>query len=217
MSGVVVLANAYRLSDVPDWIAQWVIETLFEEDTNTRYLQLAEETVSAYRAWYAKTVKDLTDLKTRNPDSAPTSLGRYVGEYWNASKTVRLVIILDNNGALILQFQGHSEDEFELKHLHDDVFSWFTSLHDIAERGRHIFDSLYYLIECQQGQGRQGLRWAHDSSETGELFEKTESEAPQEKVQDKMQTKNKTSSETKNETRNSATFDICRGQCYEVG
>lgn len=76
----------------------------------------------------------------------------------------------------------------------------------MTEQDRHIFDALYYLIEFQQGEGRQGLRWAHDGSETGELFEKAESEAPQEKVQDNLQTKNKTSSDTKNETRNSGNF-----------
>lgn len=189
VSGVVVLASAYGLSDVPDWIAQSIIETMFEEGTNTPYMQLAEEAVSAYRAWCAKTVKDLTDLKTHSPDSAPTSLERYVGEYWNAAKTFRLVIILDNNGALKLQFQDLAEDEFELKHLHDDVFSWFTSLRDMTERGRHIFDHLYYLIEFQLGEGMQGLRWAHDGSETGELFERAESEAPQDKVQDQVQDK----------------------------
>lgn len=189
MSGVVVLANAYGLSDVPDWIAQSIIETLFEEDTNTPYLQLAEEAVSAYRTWCAKSVKDLTDLENRNPDSAPTSLERYVGEYWNAAKTIRLIINLDNNGALKLQFQGHVEDEFVLKHLHDDVFNWFTSPIDMTERGRHIFDASYYLIEFQQGEGRQGLRWAHDGSEIGEPFEKAESEAGQDKVQGMAQDK----------------------------
>ena len=59
----------------------------------------------------------------------------------------------------------------------------------MTERGRHIFGTSYYLIEFQQGEDRQGLRWAHNGSETGELFERAESEAEQEKAQDKVQDK----------------------------
>jgi hypothetical protein len=38
MSGIVVLAKAYGLSDVPDWIVQSIIETLFEGEIDTPYL-----------------------------------------------------------------------------------------------------------------------------------------------------------------------------------
>lgn len=180
MSGVVVLANAYGLSDVPDWIAQSIIETLFEGEIDTPYLQLAEEAVSASREWCAKTVKDLATLENSNPDSAPTRLDRYIGEYWNSAETFRLVVILDG-GAFKVQFQGFAEDEFELKHLHDDVFSWFTSPRDMTERGRHVFGASYYLIDFQRGEGRQkvtGLRWAHGGGETGgKLFKRTETDA----------------------------------------
>lgn len=131
--------------------------------------------MSAFRQWSAKTVKDLEALKNRKPASAPASLEGFVGEYWNAAGTFRLVVNA-KKGNLKLQFQGLTEEEFDLKHIHDNVFSWFTSSRDLTERGRHIFGASHYLIDFQRESltGKvTGLRWAHEGGETGELFERT--------------------------------------------
>ncbi|KAI9923459.1 hypothetical protein AWENTII_003170 [Aspergillus wentii] len=171
-SGVVVLANAYGLSDVPDWIAQSIIDVLFEEDTDTPYVQLAHEAVFSYQKWCAKTVNDLAALQ--RPNSAPAALDGFSGVYENGAKTFKLLVIFED-GKLKLQFQGLPEEEFDLNHSHDDVFSWFISPRGQNERGRNIFAASHYLVRFQRDSITRkvtGLRWAHDGSENGELFER---------------------------------------------
>lgn len=60
-TGIVVLANTYELTDVPDWIAQILSETLFEDDTGANYIQLTEEVVDSYQKWCSKTAHDFNE------------------------------------------------------------------------------------------------------------------------------------------------------------
>jgi hypothetical protein len=44
---LVVLVNAFGLTDAPDWIAHLFIEMLFEDSTNADYVGLACEAVQS--------------------------------------------------------------------------------------------------------------------------------------------------------------------------
>ncbi|KAK7414091.1 hypothetical protein QQX98_007034 [Neonectria punicea] len=132
-SGIVVLENAYGLSDVPDWIAQIIIHILFDMPTTTDYAKLAEQAVSNFQQHRRKTASDLSRLP--RTDSEPASPHRLLGDYENAAECFFLRISQREND-LKLSFQGFPEEEFDLVHLYDDVYSWYPSSRELAQRGR---------------------------------------------------------------------------------
>lgn len=171
-SGVVVLANAYGLSDVPDWIAQSVIDVLFNHRTPADYVNLTQEAVAAFQSYKSQTKLDLRSL--RRPSPRTPDVSGLIGVYWNESHTFSIVIFEDGN-QLKLSFQGLAEEEFDLNHLRGDVFCWFSSSRDLARRGRHTFPAGHLMIHFRKSATGQafGLEWAHNSSrEGGELFTK---------------------------------------------
>jgi hypothetical protein len=143
-SGVVVLANAYGLSDVPDWISQAITSTLFDDGTPAdEYARLAQEAVTNNQQYLSQTVEALRSLKQPNPEERV--LGQYSGKYVNDGATFFLEIY-EAGGRLRVAFQGQPEEEFFLEPLYEDVFSWFPSSLEIARRGRYAPPVSYYLL-----------------------------------------------------------------------
>lgn len=61
-SGIVVLGNGYGLSDAPDWIAQLIIEALFETESKTDYVALAREAAEMSKSNRLRTVHEIEGM-----------------------------------------------------------------------------------------------------------------------------------------------------------
>ncbi|KAB5560245.1 hypothetical protein GE09DRAFT_83718 [Coniochaeta sp. 2T2.1] len=169
-SGVVVLANAYGLSDAPDWISQLIMDTLFETNSTTDYVKLTEDAVREFQRSRSETVRDIDSMRGTSP-SGMQALATYVGRFENAGGSF-VVDVFVESGALKLAFQGLGEEVFPLEHLHGEVFTWFTSIRDLAQHGRQIFPAPHYLIRFHRNSMGKvvSLEWAHNGTTSGGEF-----------------------------------------------
>jgi CubicO group peptidase (beta-lactamase class C family) len=159
-STVVVLANAFGLTDAPDWIAQLLVETLFEDSTNADYVALAREAVQSSARECSRIEKELSSLQ----DSSPRleNYDSFTGRYFNAIETFFLLVSVIN-GELSVSFQGSEQETYSLKHSHGNVFSWYPGADELSRRGRHPswFRASYYLLQFDPKSS--SLVWEHDS------------------------------------------------------
>ena len=173
-SGIVVLANAYGLSDVPDWISQAIMDVLFHHSVPVDYIQLTREAIIKY---CAKTQHDLVLLQGRKPNQASFDVGSFVGDYRNDADIFIMRVSRHGDDSLRLAFQGLQEETFFLYPSHDECYTWFSSFFDMARKGRHIFSASHYIVCFRRNSlGKvMALEWAHNSSDVaGELFFKME-------------------------------------------
>ena len=176
-SGIVVLANAYGLSDVPDWISQAIMDVLFHHSVSVDYIQLTREAIIKYQEYCAKTQHDLVLLQGRKPNQASLDVGSFVGDYRNDADVFLIRVSQHGDDSLRLAFQGLQEETFLLYPSHEECYTWFSSFLDMAHRGRHIFSASHYIVCFRRNSlGKvMALEWAHNGSNVaGELFFKTE-------------------------------------------
>ena len=73
--------------------------------------------------------------------------------------------IVEGEGGLETLFQGRESQRFQLRHHHDDAFTWLTSRDEQISRAMFIvFDPVYYMIRFEAGEGGEvvALNWVHD-------------------------------------------------------
>ncbi|PVH84923.1 putative D-aminoacylase [Cadophora sp. DSE1049] len=131
-SAVVVLCNAFGLTDAPDWIAQLFVEKLFDDSTNADYAKLAREAVQRTLEQSRTLGQELSSLQ--DAQTRPKDLKLFVGRYYNSFGTFFLDIRM-TDGQLSVAFQGLKLETYSLKHSHENVFSWYTSSDDLTRRG----------------------------------------------------------------------------------
>ena len=176
-SGIVVLTNAYRLSDVTDWISQAIMDMLFHHSISVDYIQLTREAIIKYQEHCAKTQHDLVLLQDRKPNQASFDVGSFVGDYRNDADVFIMRVSRHGDDSLRLAFQGLQEETFLLYPSHDKCYTWFSSFLDMAHRGRHIFPASHYIVCFRRNSlGKvMALKWAHNGTNAaGELFFKME-------------------------------------------
>ncbi|KAJ4158357.1 uncharacterized protein LMH87_008887 [Akanthomyces muscarius] len=169
-SGVVVLSNGYGFCDAPDWVAQLIIEELFEIGSETDYVALARDAADASKAIRLSTVQKFEGIKVG--DTTPSTKQKELeGRYHNAAGSF-FVEIFSEKGDLRIAFQGQRGDAFTLRNLHGTTYTWFTSTRDMAQRGRHIHPAPYYNIRFQKDFAFKvvGLKWAHHGSDASREF-----------------------------------------------
>ena len=104
-SGIVVLANAYGLSDVPDWISQAIMDVLFHHSVSVDYIQLTHEAIIKYQEYCVKIQADLALLQGREPDRASFGdVGSFVGDYRNAADVFIIRVSRHGDDSLRLAF-----------------------------------------------------------------------------------------------------------------
>jgi CubicO group peptidase (beta-lactamase class C family) len=145
-SGIVVLANAYGLSDVTDWISQAIMDVLFYHSVSVDYIQLTREAIIKYQEYCAKTQHDLVLLQGRKPNQASFDVDNFVGDYRNDADVFVIRVSRHGDNGLRLAFRGLQEETFLLYPLHDECYAWFTLFLDMARRGRHIFPASHYIV-----------------------------------------------------------------------
>jgi hypothetical protein len=79
--------------------------------------------------------------------------------------------VVEGQVGLEILFQGRDLQRFQMRHHHDDTFTWFMGWDEQIKRARFIFyhRSLYFIRFGTQkgGQGVEKvtfLNWVHDAS-----------------------------------------------------
>ncbi|KAM3478675.1 hypothetical protein MY5147_002064 [Beauveria neobassiana] len=137
-SGFVVLTNSMPLSDAADWIAQIVAAALHGFETRTDYVELANEARRRKVGNVAAMMAEIETTREEHPGDLPRPLDSYCGDYYNAlgDFCVRVKQHKVKPGVLELCFQGKTTQEYELRHLHGDIFEWALTYDEQARRAR---------------------------------------------------------------------------------
>lgn len=163
-SAVLVLTNTMAFNDAADWIGQLLVEALLDSPVQHDYIHLAS--VSADRALtkYAELSQKVEEGRVSGgPDRL---LSDYVGLYVGFGGIFRIEVVEGENGLEML-FQGRKSQQYQLRHHHDDAFTWFMSWNEQVKRARFIGYSLeVYFIQFkgEEGRGVTSLNWVHDAA-----------------------------------------------------
>lgn len=166
-SSVVVLTNSIALGDAADWVAQALIQSLFDDQQRVDWVALSHKTAAETLAKYDSMIKE----NTKRHEKAPSlPLTAYCGTYWDCAHIFSIVVetSLFTETALTIAFQGDKRHQFELRHLDDDTFEWTLTRDETAKRARyHMFDPIYFRMRFVRGAEENddrfcGLEWRHD-------------------------------------------------------
>ena len=161
-SAIVVMTNSLALNDSPDWISQLLLEELLEIEDRNDYVRAAEMSADEALKWYSTVVEDLK--RDQKPDTSPQSLEEYAGVYWNASRTVKIVVTKEDK--LYWAIQGLQTEKFSLDHYEDNTFIWLQPRNELVSRGRWVDQpALFWKLRFRYGDhGHISiLNWAHDA------------------------------------------------------
>lgn len=146
MTIIVVLQSSNSLNDCPDWIAQLLIETVFDFPERTDWLELAR--ASARRALALVPSMRLKLDKGRVPNTRPSfALDAYCGRYQSPLGNF-FVEVLQREDGLFVAFQGLPSQFNRLEHYHFDTFTWLMTHDEAARRARLMvnFPAEFYLL-----------------------------------------------------------------------
>ncbi|CAG8269097.1 unnamed protein product [Penicillium salamii] len=152
-SAIVVLANSIALTDSPDTISQALIQALFNFPDPIDFVAFTEDSARKFVKQYENQAAEIASM--RREGTQRFSSDKYTGRYTNELNNFVLGIQLGlNNNTLKMLFQGKKTQQYELRHLQDDIFEWSLSLDDEAKRGKfHISSVYYFLVEFHATQG----------------------------------------------------------------
>lgn len=138
-----------------------LFETLLDSKEKNDYVDPARRSAARHLSLFDEVENDLAE---ENQDgTSPRPISEYVGKYWNLAGNwfIKILTLPASAGEcdgekklLFMAFQGLLDDLYELKHYHNDVFTWRPTRDDAFRRGRFTFDSADY----------QRLRFGHDES-----------------------------------------------------
>lgn len=146
MTIIVVLQSANSLNDCPDWVAQLLIETVFDFPERNDWLELAR--ASARSALALVPSMRLKLDKGRVPNTRPSfPLDSYCGRYQSPLKNFFLEVSQREDG-LLVAFQGLPSQSNRLWHYHFDTFTWLMTHDEAARRARLMvnFPAEFYLL-----------------------------------------------------------------------
>lgn len=146
MTIIVVLQSSNSLNDCPDWIAQLLIETVFDFPERIDWLGLAR--TSARSALALVPSMRLKLDKGRVPNTRPSlPLDAYCGRYQSPLGDFTLEVSQREDG-LLVAFQGLRSQSNRLEHYHFDTFSWLMTHDEAARRARLMvnFPAEFYLF-----------------------------------------------------------------------
>ncbi|KAM3478109.1 hypothetical protein MY8738_006094 [Beauveria namnaoensis] len=149
-SGFVVLTNSMPLSDAADWIAQIIAAALHGFETSADYIKLANEARRRKVGNVAAMMAEIEKTREEHPGDLPRPLDAYCGDYYNALGNfyVRVKQHKVKPGVLELCFQGKATQEYELRHLHGDIFEWALTYDEQARRARFTtWEQSYFLVK----------------------------------------------------------------------
>lgn len=167
-TAVFALQNSTALCDPCDWIPQMLVQTIVSgsQSSEINFEQLA--TVSAVNG--AKLADEVEEKlqQSRETETTPQPLDKYVGRYWCKSKSFRIDVAIDNSKNLAMCFQGTPSETYHLRHYHHDVFVWNETHDATARRGRfqtRAMESYKIRFGSTSQDGKiDHLRWLYDET-----------------------------------------------------
>ena len=146
MTVIVVLQSANSLNDCPDWVAQVLIETVFDFPRKVKWLQLARTSAQSALSLVPSMRSKLDNNRVQNTrPSFP--LDDYCGRYQSPLKKFYLEIHACEDG-LAVAFQGLPSQSNRLRHYHFDTFTWLMTHDEAARRARLMvnYPAEFYLL-----------------------------------------------------------------------
>ena len=146
MTIVVVLQSTTSLNDCSDWIAQLLIETIFNFPKRNDWLELAR-TSSRIALALVPSLRGKLE-KSRVPNTRRSfPLYAYCGRYQSPLSDFSVEISQREDG-LFVAFQGLSSQSHRLRHYHYDTFTWLMTHDEAAKQARLMvqFPAEFYLL-----------------------------------------------------------------------
>ncbi|KAF2118736.1 beta-lactamase/transpeptidase-like protein [Lophiotrema nucula] len=178
-SAVMVLTNSIANCDAADWIAQTMIQALFDDKDPIDWLELTRKFTRQCLQYY----DDMQDevRQKRQAGGPKRDLDAYLGDYYDNTGIfyIRIRRHPEKEDALQLEFQGLKKHAYQLRFFYDDTFEWTLSRDETAKRARyHQFDQEYFNFHFHSSDGTamNSLTWHHDPMVTKpETFERGKS------------------------------------------
>lgn len=173
-TAIVVLTNSLALNDCADWIGQLVLEEVLEVPDRNDYIQAAKTSAAKTLEWYSTITAELHNDRKHN--TSVKDLNAYTGTFWNANRTMKMVVTVELN-QLYYSVQGLEPEKYVLEHYEDDVFTWIRPRNELVARGRWVDQGVLFW-KIRFGVDAVGnivqLSWTHDSEvPEGESFFRT--------------------------------------------
>ena len=146
MTVIVVLQSANSLNDCPDWVAQLLVETVFDFPEKENWLQLARTSAQSALLLVPSMKKKLDQIRV--PNTRPSfPLHDYCGRYQSPLKRFFLDVYPFEDG-LGVAFQGLPSQSNRLRHYHFDTFEWLMTHDEAARRARLMvnYPAEFYLL-----------------------------------------------------------------------
>ncbi|KAJ8130048.1 hypothetical protein O1611_g3579 [Lasiodiplodia mahajangana] len=153
---VAVVANSSHLGDASDWVAQTIIEEIFEAPARNDYERIASDVSNGILHHLPSIGREL-EKRRRLGTSPPYPLDDYSGTFWSDAFALKLDVRVKNDH-LSITFNGAEVETYDLKHYEDNAWIWWMPYDECCKRGRfvHIGDANYFLMRFE-GVGR--LLW----------------------------------------------------------
>ncbi|KAK4446178.1 beta-lactamase/transpeptidase-like protein [Podospora aff. communis PSN243] len=168
-SAVVVLSNGTGLGDATDWIAQDIIQTLFDLQPKVDFLATARTASELHLSHYEVDFRAPL-AEHRGHQSPVRDLKAFAGTYVMEHLDVAFVkVLLPNDPGLQMLVNGYEDQAMALRHSNHDVFSYLPESYDeCLKRGLDRTQWSAFLLSFERdGRGMVvGLRWALDGVET---------------------------------------------------
>lgn len=172
---IVVLVNSLAKNDCADWIGQLLLEIVLDNSEKNDYVELAQESASAYDSMWETLTTDLG--RSKSDAAAHRSLQEYTGRYFNEVHNWFIeVTVMDDQ--LHFRFQGLTSQAHRLLHHGSDTFSWPLFATESMRLGRWPdLDATTYIFSFEADDssvgGIKSLRWVHDPDvPVGEVFQR---------------------------------------------
>ena len=135
-SAVVVLTNAQGLGDCSDWVAQAIIQTLFDLEPKLDFLQISREKAEEQLTKYSKMMVEYENH--RHKTTPCPRLASFTGTFMNSDIKMSIGIDLvrpgeDADASLRMELNKRKTQRHAMKHFHNDVFGFPPSSREEME------------------------------------------------------------------------------------
>lgn len=165
-TAVVVLTNTLPLSDAADWVSQLLTTTIFGSSVEHDFVQWTKRTVDAEVLRFNSQVSQVVNISPV-PCGPFRDLEAYCGMFRNVANTLFLEVTSSSSepyGSLVMRLQGLPQEDYKLKRVDNDVFTWLEPRNKLVARGRFTnYDIRHYYITFRSDSNGNidALEWAH--------------------------------------------------------
>lgn len=175
-SAVVVFCNGRGLGDASDFVAQILIQELFDLKPKVDLIPWVKKETDLAHGYFRERLLDPW-TKSRALDEPTRDLKLYVGEYEGFERNFTLQVIVENDGYLSVKFNRRESSTCKLLPFGQDVYSYFIPEFDSwIKRGYSVSKFEQTLLEFdfetkdQNIQVAKGLWWLWNPEEERAYF-----------------------------------------------